>query len=53
MLFVIAGFHPAPPIAMDLQARSTEDLSYASMDRTADALAFDLTGDVSVCEFTL
>jgi hypothetical protein len=39
MIFLVAGLDPAPPTAMDLQARSTQDLSFASMNSTAVALA--------------
>ncbi len=39
MVFVLAGFNPAPPTAMDLQARNTQDLSFANMNSTAVALA--------------
>jgi hypothetical protein len=39
MIFLVAGLDPAPPTAMDLQSRSTQDLSFASMNSTAVALA--------------
>ena len=39
MIFVLASINPTPPTAMDLQARNTQDLSFASMNSTAMALA--------------
>ena len=39
MVFVLASINPTPPTAMDLQARNTQDLSFASMNSTAMALA--------------
>ncbi len=42
MIFVMAGFNPTPPTTMELQLRSTQDGSYASMNSTAAALAFEM-----------
>jgi hypothetical protein len=39
MIFVLASINPTPPTAADLQARSTQDLSFADMNSTAVALA--------------
>ncbi len=39
MIFVLASINPTPPTAMDLKARNTQDLSFASMNSTAVALA--------------
>ncbi|HEX2992879.1 MAG TPA: hypothetical protein VHO49_19485 [Anaerolineales bacterium] len=46
MTFVVAGFNPTPPTALDIQARSTQDLSYGSMNSTAVALAANIIGDM-------
>jgi hypothetical protein len=42
MVFVLASINPTPPTVMDLQARNTQDLSFASMNSTAVALAKQL-----------
>lgn len=39
MVFVIASLNSTPPTALDLQARSTKDLSVADLNSTAVALA--------------
>jgi hypothetical protein len=46
MTFVVAGFNPTPPTALELQARSTQDLSYGSMNSTAVALAANMIGEM-------
>jgi hypothetical protein len=39
MIFVLASINPTPPTITDLQARNTQDLSFANMNSTAVALA--------------
>jgi hypothetical protein len=46
MLFVVAGINPAPPTTADLQARNTQDLSFADMNRTAVALAKNILANL-------
>src|SRR5512139_1177529 len=46
MVFVLASINPTPPTAMDLQARNTQDLSFASMNSTAMALARQMLAEV-------
>ncbi len=45
MIFVMAGFNPTPPTTMELQLWSTQDGSYASMNSTAAALAFEMIAE--------
>src|SRR5512139_458948 len=46
MVFVLASINPTPPTAMDLQARNTQDLSFANMNSTAMALARQMLAEV-------
>ncbi len=46
MVFVLASINPTPPTVMDLQARNTQDLSFASMNSTAVALARQMLAEV-------
>jgi hypothetical protein len=47
MTFLLAGINPNPPTAMDLQARSTKDMSFASMNSTAVALAKNMLANLA------
>jgi hypothetical protein len=42
MVFVLGSVNPAPPTAMDLKARNTQDLSFSNMNSTAVALAKEM-----------
>jgi hypothetical protein len=50
MVFVLATVNPTPPTAKDLQARSTQDLSFVSMNSTAVALAKQMLVDMAPSE---
>jgi hypothetical protein len=47
MVFVLASVNPAPPTAMDIQARNTQDLSFSNMNSTAVALAKQMLANVA------
>jgi len=47
MLFVLASINPVPPTASDLQARNTQELSFANMNSTAVALAKKMLVDMA------
>gem|GEM_PF-4079077 len=46
MVFVLGSVNPAPPTAMDLKARNTQDLSFSNMNSTAVALAKEMLADM-------
>lgn len=46
MVFVMASINPTPPTAADLQARNTQELSFANMNSTAIALAQQMFVDM-------
>lgn len=46
MVFVLATINPTPPTSKDLQARNTQDLSFANMNSTAVALAMEMLAEV-------
>jgi hypothetical protein len=46
MVFVLASINPTPPTLDDLQARTTQDLSFASMNSTAVALAQQMLAEI-------
>jgi len=47
MIFVLASINPTPPTAIDLQARNTQDLSFANMNSTAVALAKQMLANMA------
>jgi hypothetical protein len=47
MIFVLASINPTPPTVLDLQARNTQDLSFASMNSTAVALAKQMIAEMA------